>query len=224
MADLAYQESGAGRPLILLHGFTGNGSVWRPGDFPGRRVIRPDFRGHGRGPKPHDASAYPPDVLADDGLALIEHLGLDDYDLGGYSLGARIVVRLLVRGAKPRRAVVAGQGLREIQGVGGGAGAAFRQMVSSPEGRARMEERGEDPIALLHVLESLVDTPVEALRAIGTPTLVVIGSADERRASGPQLAAALPHATYAEIPGDHGSAAGSPELVEAMLGFLGAEH
>jgi len=47
----------------------------------------------------HDPAAYPPDVLADDGLALVEHLGLGDgdYDLGGYSLGARIVVRMLAR-------------------------------------------------------------------------------------------------------------------------------
>jgi pimeloyl-ACP methyl ester carboxylesterase len=220
-AGLAYQETGEGRPLILLHGFAGDGSLWRAEEFPGFRVIRPDFRGHGRSAKPHDAAAYPPDVLADDGLALIGHLGLDDFDLGGYSLGARIAVRMLVRGAKPRRAVVAGQGLREVRGVGGGAGAMFRRMISSAEGRAQMEERGEDPVALLQVLDSLVDTPVEALKAINAPTLVVIGAEDERRQSGEQLASALPHGTYAEISGDHGSAAGSPQLIETMLDFLG---
>ena len=37
----------------------------------GFRVIMPDLRAHGRSAKPHDAAAYPPDVLADDGLALI---------------------------------------------------------------------------------------------------------------------------------------------------------
>src|SRR5262249_44741175 len=70
----------------------------------------------------HDSAAYPPDVLADDGLALVEHLGLSngDYDLGGYSLGARIVVRMLVRGAKPGRAIVAGQGLAKVSGPQGG--------------------------------------------------------------------------------------------------------
>src|SRR4029450_1352759 len=67
----------------------------------GFRVIMPDSRGHGRSAKPHDAPAYPPDVLTDDGFALLEHLKLDDYDLGGYSLGARIVVRMLGRGARP---------------------------------------------------------------------------------------------------------------------------
>ena len=56
----------------------------------GFRVIMPDLRApRGRARKPHDPAAYPPDILASDGLALIAHLGLEDYDLGGYSLGAR---------------------------------------------------------------------------------------------------------------------------------------
>jgi pimeloyl-ACP methyl ester carboxylesterase len=202
---LAYREEGEGRPLILLHGFGGDGSLWPP--FPGFRVILPDFRGHGGSARPLDGSFYPPDILADDGLALIDHLGLDDYDLGGYSLGARIVVRMLVRGATPRRAVVGGQGLREVQGIGGGAGAAFRARVREPH-------------PLIHVLDSLVPTPVEDLRRVGTPTLVVIGRDDERAASGPQLAEALPNGTYAEIPGNHATAAASPELITAMRQWL----
>ncbi|MEV6849552.1 alpha/beta fold hydrolase [Actinoplanes sp. NPDC051411] len=202
---LAYREVGEGRPLVLLHGFAGDGSLWPP--VPGFRVVLPDFRGHGSSAQPLDKDFYPPDVLADDGLALIEHLGLDDYDLGGYSLGARIVVRMLVRGARPRRAVVGGQGLREVQGIGGGAGAAFRKRVAEPN-------------ALVHVLDSLVATPVEALPGITTPTLVVIGRDDERAASGRQLADALPHGTYAEIPGNHGTAAAGPDLIAAMLTWL----
>src|SRR5882672_5455546 len=93
----------------------------------------PDFRGHGRSAKPHDASAYPRGVLTDDGFALLDQLRLDDYDLGGYSLGARIVVRMLVRGATPRRAVVGGQGLREVLGVGGGAGSFLRRALAGSE-------------------------------------------------------------------------------------------
>src|SRR5438067_4589672 len=110
--ELAYREIGSGRPLVLLHGFMGSSDLWlRSGQAAalsarGHHVVLPDMRGHGDSAKPHDAAAYPPDVLADDGLALVDHLGLTDYDLGGYSLGARIVVRMLARGAKPARAVV----------------------------------------------------------------------------------------------------------------------
>ena len=107
--ELACRETGSGRPLVLLHGFMGAGSHMLGRGWAGvlagqgYRVIAPDFRGHGDSAKPHDPAAYPPDVLADDGLALVGHLGLGDgdYDLGGYSLGGRIVVRMLVRGAKP---------------------------------------------------------------------------------------------------------------------------
>jgi pimeloyl-ACP methyl ester carboxylesterase len=57
---------------------------------------------------------YPPDVLTDDGLALIDHLGLTDYDLAGHSLGGRTVIRMLARGATPRRAVISGYGLEAL--------------------------------------------------------------------------------------------------------------
>ena len=114
---LAYQETGAGRPLVLIHGHQDRGSHWIKSGLAGRlaergyRVIMPDMRAHGDSAKPHDAAAYPPDILTDDGLALVHHLGLTDYDLAGHSLGGRTVARMLIRGATPRRAVISGQGL-----------------------------------------------------------------------------------------------------------------
>src|SRR6202044_3046385 len=106
----------------------------------GYRVVMPDLRGDGDSAKPHDASFYPRDVLADDGLALVEHLELSDYDLAGYSLGARTVVRMLAteaqrresheapqarrgtRGATAKRAIVAGMGLEGILHTAGRGG------------------------------------------------------------------------------------------------------
>jgi pimeloyl-ACP methyl ester carboxylesterase len=233
---LAFREVGEGRPLLLLHGISGDAMLWlRDGQAEtlaarGHRVILPDFRGHGRSAKPHDASAYPADVLTDDGFALVEHLGLVDYDLGGYSLGARIVVRMLVRGATPRRAVVGGQGLREVLGVGGGAGSFLRRALAgsetfepgSPEERAaqRLRSSGEDPIALVHVLDSVVATPVEPLGRIQVPTLVAVGNDDERVHSADQLVAALPRGIRALVPGDHRTAPATPEFVAAIVDFL----
>jgi pimeloyl-ACP methyl ester carboxylesterase len=95
--ELAWREVGDGRPLVLLHGLLGSGSELIRLGPPlalaelGYRVILPDLRGHGDSGRPHDPVSYPPDVLADDGLALIDHLRLDDYDLAGYSLGGRLV-------------------------------------------------------------------------------------------------------------------------------------
>lgn len=235
--SLAYREVGEGRPLVLLHGLLGDATQWlRHGQADaiaagGYRVVMPDFRGHGASAKPHDAAAYPLDVLTDDGFALLDHLGLDDYDLGGYSLGARIVVRMLVRCAAPGRAVVAGQGLREVLGIGGGAGALMRRVVAgsgtfapgSPEERAEqwLRSTGADTVALLHVLDSIVTTPVEPVGRIRVPTLVVVGTDDERAASAAQLVEALPHGLLVKVPGDHSTALAAPELTAAILEFLG---
>jgi pimeloyl-ACP methyl ester carboxylesterase len=128
-AELAYRELGEGRPLLLIHGYFSTALVnWvRYGHAAmiaaqGHRVIMPDLRGHGDSAKPHAAAAYPPDVLTDDGFALLDHLGLTEYDLGGYSLGGRTVLRMLVRGATPGRAIVAGMGLEGIVHTGDRAG------------------------------------------------------------------------------------------------------
>jgi pimeloyl-ACP methyl ester carboxylesterase len=141
--ELAWREMGAGRPLVLLHGLLGSGAQLA-GSGPARalaaqgyRVILPDLRGHGDSARPHDPACYPPDVLADDGLALIGHLGLDDYDLGGYSLGGRLALRLLVRGARPGRAVVGGQGLDALDQESGRTDGHRRVLTAlAREGRA----------------------------------------------------------------------------------------
>jgi pimeloyl-ACP methyl ester carboxylesterase len=236
---LAYREIGDGRPLVLLHSFcTSAIQAWvRPGHAEtiaarGYRVIMPDLRAHGDSARPHEVSSYPRDVLVDDGFALIEHLGLDGYDLGGYSLGGRVVAGMLVRGATPGRAIVGGQGMREVNGTGGGAGAFVRRVVAGmgtfePGSREWQIEQwlkaiGADPVALLHVLDTLVHHPPEAVTRIGVPTLVVIGADDERAASAQALATALPHGTLVTVPGDHGTAPTAPELPAAIVDFLSA--
>src|SRR3546814_6646876 len=121
--ECAWHEMGEGRSVILIHGLFSNAHTnWvkygAAAEVASRwfRVIMPDLRGHGMSAKPHDAASYPKDVLADDGLALLRHLGLaeGEYDLGGYSLGARTTMRMLIRGARPRRAVLGGMGLQGL--------------------------------------------------------------------------------------------------------------
>ena len=236
-ARLAYREMGEGRPVVLIHGFFSTAMVnWvRYGHAAtiaglGYRVVMPDLRGHGNSAKPHDASAYPRDVLADDGFALIEHLGLTDYDLGGYSLGGRTTVRMLARGARPGRAIVAGAGWDGIVNTGG-RGAHFRHILTnlgtfergSAEWMAEafLKTVGGDPVALLHVLDTFVDTSRESLGRIETPTLVLMGSDDHDTGSGEDLAAALPHGQYAVMPGTHMSAVTKPDLGTAIASFLG---
>ena len=234
--ELAYQEVGAGRTLILLHGFTGTAKAsWVDSGLAerlaglGYRVVLPDMRGHGDSAKPHDAAAYPPDVLADDGLALIEQLGVTDYDLAGYSLGGRTVARMLARGATPRRAIVAGQGLEAIlhtEGRGGRLRHILGNFGTFPPGSPEqaMEDfitaSGGDPAALVRVLDTFVDTPREALAAVTVPTLVLTGADDGHNETAPALASTLQRGRYVMLPGDHLTVASSPQFEIAVIAFL----
>ncbi len=133
---LTYYEVGAGRPVVLLHGYmfpavptwveTG---IAEPLVAERRRVIMPDMRGHGLS-VPGDGSSYPPDALTLDAVTLVSHLALSDYDLGGYSLGARVVARALTLGATPRRAFIAGTGLDPIVHAAG-RGGNYRRILSN---------------------------------------------------------------------------------------------
>lgn len=237
-ARLAYREIGEGRTLILLHGAMGGGTLWLDGGQAealaarGFRVVLPDFRGHGESATPHEAAAYPADILTDDGFALVDHLGLDDggYDLGGYSLGARIVVRMLARGAAPAHAVAGGQGMQQVLGISGGTTGMLRRLVEATEpfepgsqdarAAAWLRSSGADPVALLLALDSLVATPAEDLAKVQVPTLVVMGTGDERGESVDALVAALPRAAKVMIPGDHGQAVATPEFLAAVVDFL----
>ncbi|HEY0270254.1 MAG TPA: alpha/beta fold hydrolase [Sphingomonas sp.] len=239
-AGIAWREmapaGGGGRPVVLIHGYFSTAMVnWVRYSHAaklvdkGFRVIMPDLRGHGDSARPHDAASYPRDALADDGLALIDHLGLTDYDLGGYSLGGRTTMRMLARGATPRRAIVAGMGLEGILHTAG-RGGHFRHILTnlgsfrrgSPEWMAEafLKTTGGDPEALLRVLDTFVDTPRAALDAIAMPVLVVSGEDDDDNGSARALAEALPAGRFAFVPGNHMSAVTRPELGPAIAEFL----
>src|SRR3954468_23329127 len=203
-ARLAWRELGEGRPVLLLHGLFSNAETnWIKFGHAaliatrGFRVVMPDLRAHGGSAAPHDPARYPPDILARDGLELIAHLGLADYDLGGYSLGARTAVRMAIDGARPRRLVVSGMGLRGLLRTGSRSGH-FREVLEgmgthkqgSPEwlAEAFLKTTGGDPKALLPLLSSFVDSSEEELRSLAMPTLVLSGAEDQDNGPAEDLA------------------------------------
>lgn len=237
---LAWREMGEGRPVVLIHGYFSDANTnWINYGTAAKlaaarfRVIMPDLRAHGDSAKPHEASAYPPDALAMDAEALIAHLGLTDYDLGGYSLGARTTVRVLARGVapRPRRVVLSGLGDEGVVDTGRRAGF-FRRVLTGfgsfkhgdPEfmSQAFLKTTGGDPQALLGVLDTFVDTPAEEVAKIDLPVLVVGGAADDEVGSFADLAAMLPQGRFVEIPGNHMSAVTRAELGDAIVSFLTA--
>lgn len=236
--ELAWTEMGEGRPVVLIHGYFSNAFVnWiRYGHaekiaVSGFRVIMPDLRAHGQSAKPHDPAAYPRDVLMRDGFALIEHLGLTDYDLGGYSLGARTTVRMLANGAKPRRVVLSGMGLDGLirtEGRGNYFHNVLTNLGSFERGssewltEAFLKTTKGDPEALLLILNTFVDTPREAVAAIGQPVVVISGAEDYDNGSAHEVAALLPHGQFVEIPGNHMNAVTHHRLGAVIADFLAA--
>jgi len=235
---LAWHELGAGRPVLLLHGLFSNAEInWvRFGHAAalaaaGLRVIMLDHRAHGQSAKPHDAAAYPKDVLTSDALALAAHLELSDYDLVGYSLGARTAVRMVKRGARPRRLALAGMGLEGLLGTTGRADH-FRDILTnlgkhergSPQWMAEafLKTSKGDPKALLPLLDSWEHVTQADLALVTMPTLVVAGAEDLDNGSAPHLAERLPDGRYAEVPGGHMSSVTKSELGQAIAAFLRA--
>ncbi|MEC7533109.1 MAG: alpha/beta fold hydrolase, partial [Pseudomonadota bacterium] len=93
---LALHRHGEGRPFVLLHGLFSSAAMnwikWGHHEAiaaQGYEVLMLDFRVHGKSAAPQDPGNYPGNVLVRDVAALVDHLGLEDYDLGGFSLGAR---------------------------------------------------------------------------------------------------------------------------------------
>jgi pimeloyl-ACP methyl ester carboxylesterase len=235
---LAWHELGEGRPVVLIHGYISSADMnWiRFGHAAkvaraGFRVIMPDLRAHGKSDAPHDPALYPADILTDDNLGLIAHLDLTDYDLGGYSLGARTVARMLARGVQPSRVIFSGRGLEGLIYTSRRAGH-FRHVLTNlgsfrpgtPEGNVQgfIKSTKSDPVALLNILNTFTDTPESVVRGIEQPTLVLCGEEDDDNGSASALAQALPHGQLALVPGGHMSAVVKPELGEALARFLAA--
>lgn len=235
---LAWREMGEGAPIVLLHGLFSSAEVnWIKFGTAARvaregyRVIMPDLRIHGSSEAPHDAALYPPDVLVRDLQDLVAHLGLGDFDLGGFSLGARTSVRAVVAGMRPRRLILGGMGLAGLAGWRR-RGEFFRRVIADYDTAKRgddtwlsiqfMKTMKIDRIAAGHLLDSFTDTPPDALAAITMPTLVVCGDRDEDNGSAPELAAHLPDARLATVPGTHMSSVTEPAFGEAIAAFLAA--
>jgi pimeloyl-ACP methyl ester carboxylesterase len=236
--ELAWHEAGAGRPVILLHGLFSDAQMnWINFGHADRiaaagfRVIMPDLRGHGLSAKPHSPDAYPQGILVRDLNELIAHLSLTDFDLGGFSLGARTVVQAVGEGLRPGKAILAGMGLRGLQNWNRRQ-QFFRDAIAKFDTSARgdphwlaiqfMKTMKVDREAALHVLASFGDTYPEWLKAFTMPTLVICGSEDEDNGSAAELAAVLPNAVFVEVPGTHMSSVTKPELGEEIARFLAA--
>jgi len=128
--DLAYEEHGTGIPLMLVHGFPLNRSIWRPlvplleSKF---HLVLPDLRGFGQSPVTE--GTYSMRLLAEDLRALLDTLNIEKVVLAGHSMGG--YVSLAFAQAYPHR--LAGLALVSSQAA-----------PDSPETRASREKSIEE--------------------------------------------------------------------------------
>jgi pimeloyl-ACP methyl ester carboxylesterase len=234
--QLAFHELGQGRPVVLLHGLFSDANMnWIKFGHAARiaadgfRVIMPDLRAHGLSGRPHEPEHYPEGILARDLRELVEHLGLTDFDLGGFSLGSRTTVEGVGEGLKPRRAILGGAGLDGLRHW-----ERRKHFFLDASELFDRVERGDphwlsiqfmksqkvDRVASALLLQSFRDAFMEWLEAFTMPTLVVCGSEDEDNGSAEELANVMPDAVFREVPGTHMSSVTKPQFGEAIASFL----
>nr|WP_315427951.1 alpha/beta hydrolase [uncultured Albidiferax sp.] len=97
-------SGGGGRPLVLIHGWPLSAQAWEPQvsvlQAAGYRVVAYDRRGFGRSHTPESDYSY--DTLADDLQRVMDHCGLQDVTLVGFSMGGGEVARYIARHGESR--------------------------------------------------------------------------------------------------------------------------
>lgn len=237
--SLAYEVHGAGTPVLCVHGFGSNGKVnWIDTGWvetltgAGYQAITFDNRGHGQSDKPHDPELYYPGLMAEDCVALLDHLGIGRAAVLGYSMGARIAAFLAF--AHPERvaaAIFGGMGMNLVNGLTDGndiiAGLRAPKLSDLTHPTARQfrifaDHTGSDREALAACMETSRQPMARAdVRRIDVPVLVAVGEADDMAGRPEALAELLPRAEAVLVPRrDHMRTTGDKVFKEAALAFL----
>lgn len=236
---IAYEEHGDGRPVVCAHGFAADAYInWiRSGVVDaladaGFRAITYDARGHGGSGKPHDPQAYADGAMLKDLRALVEHLGLEDFDLMGYSMGGRVALDLLCTDpAGVRRAVLGGIGGRMLRERDQSAREALAEglltedkgAIENPTAKAFRDFAdltGADKEALAAIQRAPLGPP-DGLEEVGVPVLVITGDDDPLVGSPDDLAERIDAARSKVVGGTHLNVVNNPEFHRAVTEFLG---
>jgi 3-oxoadipate enol-lactonase len=201
---LNYDQHGAGTPLVLLHGYPFDHTIWKAQvrDLKeNARLVTPDLRGHGKSPAPE--GAYSLDLMAKDVFALLDQIGVFKAIWVGHSMGG--YVTLAAYRLEPER----------FSGIGF---IASNYLADSPEAKNKRYEAAEkvaqqgaeaalnpkafkegtpessenvqkakqltlatSPAGIIGTLQAMAARPdsTETLRSIKVPALVVGGSGDQ---------------------------------------------
>ncbi len=230
-----YEVKGSGYPVILVHGFITNGEGWKKTEVyktlqtGGFQVITLDMRGNGKSDKPHTAEAYANDAEAKDIMGLATMLSLHSYDVVGYSRGSIITARLLVLDNRIRKAVLGGMGTdftnpewprRKMfyRALSGDTVKELEPVVKYVQSNASLDQQ-----ALALMQKEQPSTPIDTLKKVKQPVLVICGTEDSDNGKAEDLAAVFSRSQFAKVPGDHGAAVATKEFADKVTSFFKAD-
>ena len=205
-SSLAWIEAGEGAPILFLHAYPFNASMWEPQLAslpPGWRGIAVDMPGFGSSPgAPTTLEAY-----ADELVGLLDHLELERAVLCGLSMGGYAALSVVRRHPGRVRALVlcdtrakadspeakAGRQAQAQRLPQDGMGPTIETMlpklitranrINQPQLRSRVEDmmKSTSPAAAARALLAIANRPdsTELLRDIVAPTMVIVGAEDE---------------------------------------------
>lgn len=247
---IAYRVTGAGSPIVLVHGTALSQAIWRGFGYvralqDEHTVVTLDLRGHGRSDKPHEPGAYRMDLFVGDVLAVLDALGLPAVGYLGYSLGARVgfslaataparMLRLASEGGAPSARPgsfdrVFFPGCIDALADGGMEGFldGWQRHSGSPvDPNTRIAFLANDAAALAaYMREAEHDTGVDdaVLADLDLPTLMLAGTRDpERMRAAEHVAQVMPHASVLVLDGaTHGDTPRHPDALPAARAFFG---
>ena len=237
--DLAYDVYGAGRPILLIHGFASSGVVnWVNTGWvdtlqkAGWAPITLDNRGHGASRKLYAPQLYFAHDMADDAARLLDHLGHSRLPDKNKTKKTHNTSYLALRHPeRVTRAVWGGLGINLITGledseeiiaaltadslaeVKGATGRQFRIFAD--------HSKADRAALAACMISSREPMPEAEVRRIGQPTLVAVGSADDMAGDPEALARLLPHGEAFVIPKrNHMLATGDPKFKTATKEIL----
>jgi pimeloyl-ACP methyl ester carboxylesterase len=188
--NMYYEIHGEGSPLVLLHGaYMSIDSIGPlvPGLAETRQVIALEQQGHARTADIDRPITY--EQMADDTAAAVRHLGFDNADFFGYSMGGAIALLVAIRNPELVRKLVVASTSYRTDGFSAEALEMFPTITPELFAGSPIEEEYQrlapDPGHFPKLVEKMVqlDTsdfvvPDEDVQAIAAPTFIVLGDSD----------------------------------------------
>lgn len=199
---------GEGTPVLLVHGFPFNLTMWQPqidalGDR--WRLIVPDLKGAGQSDGPEDASHYSMDSYAEELNGLLDEIGVDKVVFGGLSMGGYIAFAFLRKFPQRVAALILADTRAEADPPEGVEKRTNQQAQIRSEGTAGIVDAltgallspttKESRPDVVQSLRAIMDNPVRSflgeleamkgrpdstneLTGISVPTLIIVGEDD----------------------------------------------